>query len=117
MAPTLKENAVLGDLDLQAALKGIDPAWGDFCTRAAGEVWGMPLIDQKTKSFLTLAIDVVNSGTEPAPFFAHLDMAMKQGATEAEIHELLMFMSVYAGFNKVAPAMQHFKEFVAAQKK
>jgi 4-carboxymuconolactone decarboxylase len=29
-------------------------------------------------------------------------MALKQGATREEIEELLLFMCVYAGFNKVA---------------
>ena len=32
----------------------------------------------------------------------HVDMARKQGATRAEIEELLLFMCVYAGFNKAA---------------
>lgn len=117
MSVDIKVNAVLGDPELQAGLKGIDPVWGDLCTRVAGEVWGMPLIDQKTKCFMTLVIDVVNSGTEPAPFFAHMDMALKQGATKDEIHELLVFSSAYAGFNKVAPALVHFHEFFAAREK
>jgi 4-carboxymuconolactone decarboxylase len=29
-------------------------------------------------------------------------MALKQGATREEIEELLLFLCVYAGFNKVA---------------
>jgi 4-carboxymuconolactone decarboxylase len=114
---TLKQNAVLGDPDLQSGLRGIDPAWGDFCTRVAGEVWGLPHIDQKTKTLITIAIDIVNGGTEPAPFYAHLDMAMKQGATVEELHELILFSSVYAGFNKGAPAMVHFNEFIAGRSK
>jgi 4-carboxymuconolactone decarboxylase len=112
---SIEQNAVLGDPELQAGLRGIDPVWGDLCTRVAGEVWGMPLIDQKTKSLLTVAIDVVNGGTEPAPFFAHLDMAMKQGASAEMLHELIVFTSVYAGFNKAAPAMLHLKEFLAGR--
>jgi 4-carboxymuconolactone decarboxylase len=116
MTISIKDNAVLGDPDLQAGLRGIDPVWGDLCTRVAGEVWGLPLIDQKTKALIIIAIDVVNGGTEPAPFFAHLSMAMEQGATAEELHELLVFTSAYAGFNKVAPALVHFHEFLAANK-
>lgn len=37
----IKENAVLGDIELQEALKGIDPQWADFVTRVAGEAWGL----------------------------------------------------------------------------
>ncbi|MBM2815571.1 MAG: Carboxymuconolactone decarboxylase [Ignavibacteria bacterium] len=103
---TIKENAVLGDKDLQNALRGINPKWGDFCIRAAGEVWGLPLIDQKTKALITIAIDIVNNNeTGPGtPYEAHIDMALKQGSSREEIEELLLFMCVYAGFNKVAGA-------------
>ena len=99
-----RKNAVLDDKDLQDALKSINPAFGDFCTRVAGEAWGFPLIDQKTKALITIAVDVVNQdhvGTG-SPFAAHVNMAMQQGGTRAEIEELLLFMCVYAGFNKAA---------------
>ena len=97
-------NAVLDDKDLQAGLRAINPRFGDFCTRVAGEVWGLPLIDQKTKALITIAVDVVNQDqTGPgSPFGAHVNMALKEGATRAEIEEVLLFMCVYAGFNKVA---------------
>lgn len=98
------QNAVLDDKKLQEALKRINPKFGDFCTRVAGEAWGLPLLDQKTKALITIALDVANQdqvGTG-SPFAAHVNMAMQQGATRAEIEELLLFMCVYAGFNKAA---------------
>ena len=111
-AVSLKENAVLADKQLQDALKAVNPKWGEFCIRVAGEVWGLPLIDQKTKAFLTIAIDVVNANeTGPSsPFEAHVNMALKQGATPAELEELLLFMCAYAGFNKVAGAFGRLNE-------
>jgi 4-carboxymuconolactone decarboxylase len=113
---TLKENAVLADTQLQEALTGINAKWGDFCIRAAGEVWGLPLIDQRTKALITIAIDVVNANENGpgSPFGAHVMMARKQGVTTAELEELLLFMSVYAGFNKVAGAFGRLKEIDAA---
>lgn len=101
MAP---KNAVLDDPALLAGLKAINPKFGDFCARVAGEAWGLPLIDQKTKALITIAIDVINQDQVGAgsPFGAHVNMAIKQGATRAEIEELLLFMCVYAGFNKAA---------------
>ena len=109
---SIKENAVLGDLDLQQALSSINPKFGDFCTRVAGEAWGLPLIDQRTKALITIAVDVANANESGpgAPFEAHVRMAMKQGATRAEIEELLLFMCVYAGFNKAASAFGRLKE-------
>jgi len=108
-------NAVLDDQELQAGLKSINPKFGDFCTRVAGEAWGLPLIDQKTKALITIAIDVVNQDqTGPGnPFGAHVNMAMKQGATKEEIAELLLFMCVYAGFNKAAGCFGVLEEMFA----
>jgi 4-carboxymuconolactone decarboxylase len=98
------KNAVLDDIELQEALKQINPKFGDFVTRVAGEAWGLPLIDQKTKALITIAVDVVNQDqVGPGnPFGAHVNMALQQGATPEEIEELLLFLCVYAGFNKVA---------------
>ncbi|MEA5619041.1 carboxymuconolactone decarboxylase family protein [Cronbergia sp. UHCC 0137] len=98
------ENAVLDDLELQQGLKQINPKFGDFVTRVAGEAWGLPLIDQKTKALITIAVDVINQGQNGpgSPFGAHVNMALKQGATPEEIEELLLFLCAYAGFNKVA---------------
>ena len=98
-------NAVLDDQDLQAGLRSVHPAFGDLCTRVAGEVWGHPLIDQRTKALITIALDVANQGLMPeSPYEAHIRMALKQGSTFSQIEELLLFCCVYAGFNKVAPA-------------
>lgn len=113
---SLSENAVLADEKLQEALKGINPKFGDFCTRVCGEAFGLPLIDQKTKTFITIAVDVVNGNeTGPgSPFEAHVSMALKQGATFEEIEELLLFMCAYAGFNKAASAFGRLGEIKAA---
>lgn len=111
---SIKENGVLGDPALQEALKAINPRWGEFCVRAAGEVWGLPHIDQKTKALITIAVDVVNANENGpgTPFEAHIDMALKQGATREELEELLLFMCVYAGFNKVAGAFGRLDQII-----
>ena len=114
------KNAVLDDPDLIAGLKAIHPKFGDFCARVAGEAWGLPLIDQKTKALITIAVDMVNQDqVGPGnPFGAHVHMAIKQGATRAEIEELLLFMCVYAGFNKAAGCFGVLNEILgSAQEK
>ena len=97
-------NAVLDDANLQEGLNAINPKFGDFCTRVAGEAWGQPLLDQRTKALIVIAVDVVNQDhVGPGnPFGAHVQMALKQGATREEIEEVLLLMCVYAGFNKAA---------------
>ena len=109
---SITKNAVLGDLELQANLKSVHPQFGDLCTRVAGEVWGLPLVDQRTKAIITIAVDVANgtASAPGAPFEAHVRMAFKQGVTRAEIEEVLLFMCVYAGFNKAVAAFGRLKE-------
>jgi 4-carboxymuconolactone decarboxylase len=111
----IDQNAVLGDPDLQQALRSIHPEFGDFCTRVAGEAWGLPLIDQRTKALITIAVDVANANEAGpgAPFEAHVRMAFKQGVSRGEIEEVLLFMCVYAGFNKAASAFGKLKEIQA----
>lgn len=110
------ENAVLDDFDLQAGLSSVNPKFGDLCTRVAGEVWGLPLIDQKTKAFFTIVVDVVNQERVGGPMAVHVEMARKQGATRAEIEELLLFMCVYAGFNKAAACFSVLDEVFGPEK-
>ncbi len=98
------ENAILDDLVLQSNLSRLNPKFGDFVTRVAAEAWGLPLINQRTKVLITLAIDVANQSQNGpgSPFVAHIHMAIKQGVTRQELEELLLFTCVYAGFNKSA---------------
>ena len=105
------KNAVLEDKDLQNALKSLNPKFGDFVTRVAGEAWGLPFIDQKTKAIITIAVDVANQDQKGSsnPFGAHIDMALKQGATREEIEAVLLFLCVYTGFNKVASCARSSK--------
>ncbi|MBI9066889.1 MAG: carboxymuconolactone decarboxylase family protein [Salinivirgaceae bacterium] len=95
----IKKNAVLGDEELQKTLLGIDAEFGEFCIRVSGEVFGKPLIDQKTKSLIAIAVDVVEQ-IRGIPFVNHVKIALKQGATPDELKELLFLMTIYAGLNK-----------------
>lgn len=106
---SIKKNAVLGDPDLQAGLRALHPEWGDFCIRASGEPWGMPYIDQKTKTFIAIAVDIVE-GITGKPFQNHINMARKQGVTREELEELGIFMSIYAGFNKAGIYLVELKK-------
>lgn len=108
------KNAVLDDPDVQSGLRHINPKFGDFCIRAAGKVWGLPLVSQKVKALITIAIDVVNQDhVGPGnPFGAHVNMALKQGSNRAEVEEVLLFTCVYAGFNKAAGAFGALNEIL-----
>ena len=100
----LHSNAVLGDQDLIDGLKSVNPIFGDFCVRVAGEAWGEPLVSQKTKALRVIVLDVDNQSDEGqgTPLEAHVLMVIKQGATFEEIEEILKWSCVYCGFNKAA---------------
>lgn len=85
-----------------------------FLTHVTSEAWRLPLINQKAKAFIAIAVDIVNQSYRDTDnsFATHLKIALQQGATYAEIEELLLFMSVYAGFNKVAGCFDAVKEIV-----
>ena len=107
---SIKENAVLGDEALQAGLRGMNADFAELCIPVSCEAWGKPLIDQKTKVLVAIAVDVVEM-IQGKPFENHLHMAVQQGVTREEIEELLLFMTVYAGFNKAGsfyPAVDDF---------
>jgi alkylhydroperoxidase/carboxymuconolactone decarboxylase family protein YurZ/ketosteroid isomerase-like protein/catechol 2,3-dioxygenase-like lactoylglutathione lyase family enzyme len=96
----------------QENLKQINSKFGNFFTRVADEAWGLPLIDQKTKALIAIAVDVINQNHVGSGnlFAAHLRIALQEGATRAEIEEVLLFLCVYAGFNKVAGCLGTLNE-------
>lgn len=110
-------NAVLGDPGLQSELREIHPQFGDFCTRVAGEAWGLPHVDQATKALIAIAIDVSiqNMQAEASPFNAHVMMARKQGVSWEQIEEVLLFCCAYCGFNKAAGAFTRLKTLQAKE--
>lgn len=104
------DNAVLGDKELCAGLMALNADFGDLCIRASGEVYAKPLIPQKTKVMFALVVDIVEQ-IHGKPFENHLAMAVKQGVTQAEMEELLLFMTIYAGFNKAGTYYMAVREF------
>ena len=108
---SIKQNAVLGDKELQKRLRNIDEEFGDYCIRVSGEAFGKPLIDQKTKALIAIAVDVVEQ-IRGIPFENHVEIAMKQGATLDEIKELLFLMTIYAGFNKAGGFYGELKKVI-----
>lgn len=112
------DNAVLGDSELRAGLTALNADFGDLCVRVSGEVYAKPLLPQKTKVLIALVVDVVEQ-IHGKPFENHLAMAVKQGVTQAEMEELLLFLTIYTGFNKAGVYYMAVKAFFddAAAKK
>lgn len=62
----------------------------------AAEVWTREAIDTKTRSLVTIAI--LGAMGRTRQLGEHVEGALNNGATEEEIVETLLHLSVYAGF-------------------
>lgn len=97
--PHLSENAVLADQELIEGLQKMDKDFAELCLDTSGKAYETPLIDQRTKILFAIVIDVVEQ-IKGQPFENHLMMAKKQGVRKEELFELLLFLTIYVGFNK-----------------
>jgi limonene-1,2-epoxide hydrolase/alkylhydroperoxidase/carboxymuconolactone decarboxylase family protein YurZ/catechol 2,3-dioxygenase-like lactoylglutathione lyase family enzyme len=76
----------------------------DFFTRVVNQT-ELPLINQKTKALIAIAVDLANANNSeysPQPLADSINRACLQGISHQEIQELLLFLCVYIGFNRVA---------------
>ena len=90
---------VLGDAYVDAAVAGTTPfssEFQDFITRVAwGEVWSRPGLDRRARSCITLGV-LAALGRE-GEIALHVRAALRNGLSPAEIAEVLLHTSVYAG--------------------
>ena len=90
---------VLGDAYVDAAVAGTTPfssEFQDFITRVAwGDVWSRPGLDRRARSCITLAV-LAALGHE-GEIALHVRAALRNGLSPAEIAEVLLHTSVYAG--------------------
>jgi 4-carboxymuconolactone decarboxylase len=71
---------------------------------ARGEIWNRRGLSLKSREFATLAMVTV-LGNQPHSIQAHVEGALRSGATETEIKELILQMTVYAGYPKTLTAV------------
>jgi 4-carboxymuconolactone decarboxylase len=71
---------------------------------ARGEIWNRRGLSLKSREFATLAMVVVGSN-QINSVQTHVEGALRAGATETEIKELLLQMTVYAGYPKTVTAV------------
>lgn len=71
---------------------------------AHGEIWNRRGLSLKSREFATLAMAIV-IGNQDNSVQYHIEGAMRAGATETEVKELLLQMTVYAGYPKTLAAV------------
>ncbi|KAM3112518.1 carboxymuconolactone decarboxylase family protein [Phormidesmis sp. 146-33] len=82
---------------------------------ARGEIWNRRGLSLKSREFATLAM-VTALGNQNNSVEAHVEGALRAGATETEIKELLMQMTVYAGYPKTLTAIAAAQQKLVALK-
>ena len=102
---------VLGTAHVDRSLAGVtdfDRDWQAHITRTAwGGVWTRPGLDRRTRSLLTLAILAALGHEEE--FKLHLNATRNTGASPADVSEMLLHISVYAGVPAANSAMRMAK--------
>jgi 3-oxoadipate enol-lactonase/4-carboxymuconolactone decarboxylase len=90
---------VLGDAHVDRADATRTPLNADFhdlLTRYAwGEIWSRPGLDLRTRSCITVAMLVALNHPDELTF--HLQAALRNGVTPAELREVLLQTAVYCG--------------------
>ena len=111
----------LGKINSQAGkrilnlLQDISPDMARFVIEYPyGDIWSRPGLSMKTRELITIA-SLVTLGYAQAQLRAHIHNALNAGCTREEIIEVIMQMSVYAGFpaalNGLMTAQDAFKSF------
>ncbi len=102
---------VLGDAHVDravAATTDLTRDFQDFITRTAwGTVWTREQLDRRTRSCITLAVTCALG--RDGELALHVRGAVNNGLTHAEIAEVLLHTSIYAG----VPAANHALKIAA----
>ena len=88
--------AVLGDTYVDRPAGAVTAPFREYVTRSAwAQVWSRPGLDLRTRSCLTLALLVALRCEHELGL--HVESALRVGLTPAEIQEVLLHATVYAG--------------------
>jgi len=100
-------NKMLGPGDarrVRAAWRRLAPDFERYVlTFLSGEIWSRPGLDRRTRSLATIAALTALGRTNGLEL--NIRMALRNGATRAEIIETLLHMAPYAGFPAVWDAL------------
>ncbi|CAN1522781.1 COG0599 Uncharacterized homolog of gamma-carboxymuconolactone decarboxylase subunit [Burkholderiaceae bacterium] len=108
---------VMGDAFVDRALAGTTPFTQpiqDHISRAAwGDVWQREGLDRKTRSLITVAM--LTALGKQNELKGHVRGALNNGATVAEIQEVLLHAAVYCGVPTSVEAFRSAAEVVEAK--
>ena len=110
---------VMGENYVANALAGTSdftrPIQEHITAKAWGDVWQRPGLDLKTRSLITVAM--LTALGKQHELKGHLRGALNNGATPAELQEVLLHAAVYCGVPTAVEAFRTAAEVVEGPKK
>ncbi|WP_029524328.1 carboxymuconolactone decarboxylase family protein [Polaromonas glacialis] len=110
---------VMGEDFVAKALGGMTdftrPIQEHITAKAWGDVWQRPGLDLKTRSLITVAM--LTALGKQNELKGHLRGALNNGATPAELQEVLLHAAVYCGVPTAVEAFRTAAEVVEGPKK
>jgi 4-carboxymuconolactone decarboxylase len=110
---------VMGEDFVATALAGVTdftrPIQEHITAKAWGDVWQRPGLDLKTRSLITVAM--LTAMGKQHELKGHLRGALNNGATPAELQEVLLHAAVYCGVPTAVEAFRTAAEVVEGPKK
>ena len=110
---------VMGEDFVARALEGMTdftrPIQEHITAKAWGDVWQRPGLDLKTRSLITVAM--LTALGKQNELKGHLRGALNNGATPAELQEVLLHAAVYCGVPTAVEAFRTAAEVVEGPKK
>ena len=109
---------VMGEEFVAKALAGVTdftrPIQEHITAKAWGDVWQRPGLDLKTRSLITVAM--LTALGKQHELRGHLRGALNNGATPAELQEVLLHAAIYCGVPTAVEAFRTAAEVVDAPK-
>ena len=117
---TFKKVSPKGPERIHQLLDDIAPDMAKFVMEFPfGDIYARPTLDMKTREMLTIA-SLVSLGNAAPQLKSHIHNCLWAGVTKQEIIEIIMQMSVYAGFpaaiNGLLVAKKAFREMKSQKK-
>jgi 4-carboxymuconolactone decarboxylase len=110
---------VMGEDFVAKALDGVTdftrPIQEHITAKAWGDVWQRPGLDLKTRSLITVAM--LTAMGKQNELRGHLRGALNNGATPAELQEVLLHSAIYCGVPTAVEAFRTAAEVVEGPKK
>ena len=94
---------------IRERLEAISKDFSTYQFEAFGSIYGRKLLDTKTRELITIAA-LTTLGHATNQLKVHLKGALRAGCTPEELIEVIMQMSLYAGFPAALNALYTAKE-------